>query len=59
VLWADSDPALPLEPVGRLVQRLIPSAEPLKMIGDAGHYVQEDQGEQVGALIAEWLAGAR
>ncbi len=56
VLWADSDPALPLEPVGRLVAELIPSAEELRVIVDAGHYLQEDQGERVGALIAEWLA---
>lgn len=58
VLWADSDPALPLEPVGRLVERLIPSAEELKVIADAGHYLQEDQGERIGAVVAEWL-GAR
>ena len=58
VLWADSDPALPLEPVGRLVQRLIPSAGELNVIADAGHYLQEDQGERVGTLIAEWLGAA-
>jgi haloalkane dehalogenase len=59
VLWADSDPALPLEPVGRLVQRLIPSAEKLIVVADAGHYLQEDQGERVGGLIAEWLDAVR
>jgi haloalkane dehalogenase len=59
VLWADSDPALPLEPVGRLVAQLIPSAEPLTVVAEAGHYLQEDQGEQVGALIAKWLEAAR
>ena len=58
VLWADSDPALPLEPVGRLVQQLIPSAEELTVVIDAGHYLQEDQGERVGALIAQWLKRA-
>jgi haloalkane dehalogenase len=56
VLWADSDPALPLEPVGRLVQQLIASADELRVIADAGHYLQEDQGERVGATLAEWLA---
>ncbi len=56
VMWADSDPALPLEPVGRLVAQLIPSAEELRVILDAGHYLQEDQGERLGAMIAEWLA---
>ena len=58
VLWADSDPALPLEPVGRLVQRLVRSAAELTVVADAGHYLQEDQGERVGVLIAEWLEGA-
>ncbi len=55
VLWADSDPALPLEPVGRLVAQLIGGADGLTVITDAGHYLQEDQGERVGTLIAEWL----
>ena len=56
VLWADSDPALPLEPVGRLVQGLFPTAEELTVIENAGHYLQEDRGEHIGALIAEWLS---
>jgi haloalkane dehalogenase len=55
VLWADSDPALPLEPLGRLVQGLFPAAEGLTVVADAGHYLQEDQGERVGTLIAQWL----
>lgn len=59
VLWADSDPAIPLEPVGRLVQQLIPTAEELRVIADAGHYLQEDQGERIGALVAEWLGAGR
>ena len=56
LMWADSDPALPLEPVGRQVQALFPTAMELTVIEDAGHFLQEDQGEQVGALIADWLA---
>lgn len=59
VLWADSDPALPLEPLGRLVQGLFPTAEDLTVVTDAGHYLQEDQGERVGELIAEWLQTGR
>jgi haloalkane dehalogenase len=55
VLWADSDPALPLEPVGRLVSQLFGGADGLTVVTDAGHYLQEDQGERVGTLIAEWL----
>jgi haloalkane dehalogenase len=59
VLWADSDPALPLKPIGRLVARLIPSAGEVTVVAQAGHYLQEDQGERVGALIVEWLQSAR
>ena len=55
LLWADSDPALPLDPVGRLVQSLFPTAAPLTVIEDAGHFLQEDQGERVGTLVARWL----
>ncbi len=56
LLWADSDPALPLDPVGRLVQSLFPSADELTVIEDAGHFLQEDQGERIGKIVAEWLA---
>ena len=55
LMWADSDPALPLEPVGREVQHLFPTADKLTVIDDASHFLQEDQGEQIGALIADWL----
>lgn len=55
LLWADSDPALPLDPVGRKVETLFPTAEPLTVIENAGHFLQEDQGELIGSLIAEWI----
>jgi haloalkane dehalogenase len=58
LMWAESDPALPLDPVGRTVQTLFPTAEELTVIQDAGHYLQEDQGHEIGALIADWLANA-
>ncbi|MFL5896699.1 MAG: haloalkane dehalogenase [Thermoleophilaceae bacterium] len=58
LMWADSDPALPLEPVGRTVQTLFPTAEKLSIIHDAGHFLQEDQGDEIGALIADWIANA-
>jgi haloalkane dehalogenase len=45
LLWADSDPVLPLEPV-----------EDLTVIEEAGHFLQEDRGEHIGRLIAGWLA---
>lgn len=55
LLWADSDPSLPLIPVGRQVQTLFPSAAPLTVIGNAGHFLQEDQGELIGGTITAWL----
>ncbi len=55
LMWADSDPALPLESDGRRAQALFPTADELTVIDDASHFLQEDQGEQIGALIADWL----
>jgi len=55
LFWADHDPALPLDPVGRAVQMLFPMAEPLTVIENAGHFLQEDHGEEIGRQIATWL----
>lgn len=55
VLWADNDPALPLDPVGNAVHMLFPEAGPIKVIEDAGHFLQEDQGEEIGRIITDWL----
>lgn len=55
LLWADSDPALPLETVGRAAQRLFPNAAPLTVIENAGHFLQEDRGDEIGRIIAGWL----
>jgi haloalkane dehalogenase len=55
LMWGDSDPALPLDPVGRTVQTLFPTAEELTIIHDGGHFLQEDQGYEIGALVADWL----
>jgi haloalkane dehalogenase len=53
MLWADSDPVLPLtvgerfaESIGRPAPRTVP---------DASHFLQEDQGPLIGGLIADWL----
>jgi haloalkane dehalogenase len=56
VLWADSDPALPFS-VGEQVSEALGYPAPRK-IEDAGHFLQEDQGEKVGAIVAEWLGDA-
>lgn len=55
VLWADSDRVLPVDPVGRAFARLFRRAEELTVIEDAGHFLQEDQGELVGKTVADWL----
>jgi haloalkane dehalogenase len=55
LMWADNDPVMPLESVGRRMQSVFPTAEELSIIHDAGHFLQEDQGDEIGALIADWL----
>jgi haloalkane dehalogenase len=54
VLWADSDPVLPFK-VGEAFADLIGVDAPRK-IQDASHFLQEDAGEEIGAVIADWLA---
>jgi haloalkane dehalogenase len=54
MLWADSDPILPLTVAERFAAAI--GREPPRVIADAGHFLQEDQGPLIGRLIAEWLA---
>ncbi len=53
VLWADSDPVIPLEVGHRFAQAL--GTEVHHVIADAAHFLQEDAGEKIGRLIADWL----
>jgi haloalkane dehalogenase len=53
ILWADSDPVLPLETGRRFAAAL--GAEVDHVIADASHFLQEDQGPRIGELIAGWL----
>ncbi len=53
VLWADSDPVLPLETGERFAAAIGSRID--HVIADAGHFLQEDAGPQIGALIADWL----
>jgi haloalkane dehalogenase len=53
MLWGDSDPVLPLS-VGERFAASIGRATP-RTIADAGHFLQEDQGPEIGRQIAEWL----
>ena len=56
VLWADSDPIIPLKAGERLAERF--NAPPPRTIADASHFLQEDQGPLIGGLIADWLSSA-
>jgi haloalkane dehalogenase len=53
VLWADSDPVLPLQTGQRFAEAL--GTEVAHVIGDASHFLQEDAGETIGRHIADWL----
>jgi haloalkane dehalogenase len=53
ILWADSDPILPPH-VGERFAAAI-NRPPPRSIEHASHFLQEDQGPLIGALIAEWL----
>ncbi len=53
MLWADSDPVLPLKTGERLAGAL--GTDVGHVIADASHFLQEDAGPEIGALIADWL----
>jgi haloalkane dehalogenase len=53
VLWADSDPVLPFSVGERVSSQLgMPAPRP---VANAGHFLQEDAGPEIGATIADWL----
>ena len=53
ILWADSDPVLPLRSGERFAAAL--GTEIAHVIPNASHFLQEDAGAQIGRLIADWL----
>jgi haloalkane dehalogenase len=53
VLWADSDPVLPLETGQRFARAL--GTEIHHVIPDASHFLQEDAGPAIGQVVADWL----
>ena len=53
VLWADSDPVMPFAVGERISERLnYPAPRPIE---NAGHFLQEDAGEEIGRIVADWL----
>jgi haloalkane dehalogenase len=53
VLWADKDPVLPRK-LGDVLAARIHAGDAIT-IEEAGHFLQEDAGEEIGARIAEFL----
>jgi haloalkane dehalogenase len=53
LLWGEEDPALPLA-LGEAFARTL-GRQPPRRIAGASHYLQEDKGAEVGAIIADWL----
>ncbi len=54
VLFSTQDPVFSPRVGERFVER-IPGAEALELIDEAGHFLQEDQGEEVGRRISAFL----
>jgi haloalkane dehalogenase len=54
ILFSGSDPIFSPRDGERLAER-IPGAEPAETIAGAGHFLQEDKGEELGERIARWL----
>ncbi|MHB8642211.1 MAG: haloalkane dehalogenase [Gaiellaceae bacterium] len=54
VFFGDSDPIFPPEVAEKFAARM-PNATCLPPVERAGHFVQEDAGEEVGQRIAAWL----
>jgi haloalkane dehalogenase len=53
MLWGAEDPVLPLATGERFAAAI--GREPPRAIEGASHFLQEDAGEQIGSLVAEWL----
>ena len=54
VAFSDSDPVFPQRAGERLAER-IPGAERFVPIAGAAHFLQEDKGEEIARLVADWL----
>jgi haloalkane dehalogenase len=56
ILWADSDPVIPPKVGERFAAALGSQID--HVIADASHFLQEDQGPEIGRRIADWLGTA-
>jgi haloalkane dehalogenase len=58
VLFSDSDPIFPPEAAERMASR-IPGAGPAEIVTGAGHFLQEEKGEEIAERIVRFLAETR
>jgi haloalkane dehalogenase len=56
ILWADSDPVIPPSVGERFAATLGTQVD--HVIAEASHFLQEDQGPEIGRLIADWLSSS-
>ncbi len=54
MLFGDKDPVLGLA-AGRIFERKMPNAGPMEIVQDAGHFLQEDKGEEIAERIVAFL----
>jgi haloalkane dehalogenase len=55
VLFSDSDPIFTPAAAERMASR-IPGAGPAEIVAGAGHFLQEDRGEEIAERIVRFLA---
>lgn len=58
VLWGGADTVLPVS-IGESFARTIPNCDEVEVIPDAGHFLQEDAGADIGARIAAFVADSQ
>jgi haloalkane dehalogenase len=55
VLYSDSDPVFTVDVAERMAAR-IPGSGPAEIVSGAGHFLQEEKGEDVAERIVRFLA---
>ena len=55
VAFSDSDPVFPYPRAGERFAEIIPTAGEQVRIAGAAHFLQEDRGEEIAAVMLEWL----
>ncbi|HEY2388999.1 MAG TPA: haloalkane dehalogenase [Candidatus Binatia bacterium] len=54
LLFSDKDPVIGV-PAGRVFERQMPHVGPMEVVKDAGHFLQEDKGEEIAERIVAFL----